>query len=58
MQIGGESIEHLLVNMVLGKRTFTKHKFEKTKLYASLLGNGLNKILIWNVQMMTTTYKT
>jgi hypothetical protein len=43
MQIGGESIENFLVNMVLGKRTFTKHKFEKTKLYASLLANGLNK---------------
>jgi hypothetical protein len=43
MQIGGKSIENLPVNIVLGKRTFTKHKFEKTKFYASLLGNGVNK---------------
>jgi hypothetical protein len=43
MQIGGESIENLHGNMVLGQRTFTKHEFEKTKFYASLLGNGLNK---------------
>jgi hypothetical protein len=43
MQIDGKSIENLHVNIVLGKRTFTKHKFEKTKIYASLLANGLNK---------------
>jgi hypothetical protein len=43
MQIDGESIENLPVDMVLGKRTFTKHKFEKTKFYASLLEYGLNK---------------
>jgi hypothetical protein len=43
MQIGGESIENLPMNMVLGKKKFTKQKFEKTKFYASLLGNGLNK---------------
>ncbi len=42
MQIGGESIENLPMNMILRKRTLTKHKFEKTKFYASLLGNGLN----------------
>jgi hypothetical protein len=43
MQIGGECIEYLLVNMVLAKKTSKRHKYEKTHFYASSLGNGLKK---------------
>jgi hypothetical protein len=43
MQIGGECIEYLLVNMMLAKKTSKRHKYEKTHFHASSLGNGLNK---------------
>jgi len=42
IQIGGEAIENLFVNMVLRKK-LQKNKFKKTQFHASLLGNGLNK---------------
>jgi hypothetical protein len=45
MQIARENIENLFVNMVLGKKTFKRHKFKKTHFHVSLLGNGLP---IWN----------
>jgi hypothetical protein len=36
MQIGGEHIENLLVNMK------KKHKYKETPFHVSLFGNGLN----------------
>ncbi len=43
MQIS-EHIENLLMNtLVLGKKTFKKHRFGKTPFHVFLLGNGLNK---------------
>jgi hypothetical protein len=42
IQIGGEAIENLFVNMVLRKK-LQKNKSKKAQFHASLLGNGLNK---------------
>ncbi len=46
MQIGGEGIENLFVNMGLGKTPF----------HASLLGKGLNIFQFGIVQVMMMTY--
>jgi hypothetical protein len=54
MQIGGECIEYLLVNMLLAKKTSKTHKYEKTHFHVSSLGNGLNKFQFGNVQGTTT----
>jgi hypothetical protein len=54
MQIGGECIEYLLVNMVLAKKTSKKHKYEKTHFHAYSLGNGLNKFQFGSVQGTAT----
>jgi hypothetical protein len=43
IQIGGESIENLLVNVTLEKKLL-KYIDLKKHLSMSLLGNGLNKI--------------
>jgi hypothetical protein len=38
MQISGDNIENLLVNMVLKKnKKFKRHKFEKTSCYVFLI---------------------
>jgi hypothetical protein len=53
MKIGGESIQNILVNMVLEKKKkFKRHKFEKTCFHASSFGNGLNKFLFGTIQSM------
>jgi hypothetical protein len=54
MQIGGERIEYLLVNMVLAKKTSKGHKYEKMHSHASSLGNGLKKFQFGSVQGTTT----
>jgi hypothetical protein len=54
MQIGGECIEYLLVNMVLPRKTSKIHKYEKTHFHASSLENGLNKFQFRKVQGTTT----
>ncbi len=54
MQIGGERIEYLLVNMVLAKKTSKRHKYEKMHSHASSLGNGLKKFQFGSVQGTTT----
>lgn len=41
MQIARENIENLFVNMVLGKKTFKRHKFKKPHFHVFLVGNGL-----------------
>jgi hypothetical protein len=41
IQIGRENIENLFVNMVLGKKTFKRHKFKSTHFHASSLWDGL-----------------
>ncbi len=43
MQIGGETIEILLVNIVLEKKTFKNIDLKKTHFHVSLFGNGLNQ---------------
>jgi hypothetical protein len=43
MQIDGDSIQNILVNMVLEKKTLKRQKFEKICFDASSFGNGLNK---------------
>jgi hypothetical protein len=43
MQIGGEGVEILLMNMVLEKNTLKKQKLEKTPFHAFLHGNGVNR---------------
>jgi len=43
MQIGGEGIENLFVNVMLEKK-LKRYTFENTPFYVSLLGNGVNKI--------------
>jgi hypothetical protein len=40
MQIVGEGIEHLLVNMLLEFIYFKGHKYEKTLFHAILLGRS------------------
>jgi hypothetical protein len=51
MQIGGECIQYLLVNMLLEKKLI--HKFEKTPFHASSLGNERNSNLeLSNVQQL------
>ncbi len=54
MQIGGECIEYLLVNMVLAKKTSKRHKYEKTHFHASSIGIGLNKFQFTSGQGTTT----
>jgi len=54
MQIGGECIEYLLVNMVLAKKTSKRHKYEKMHFHASSLGNELNKFQFEIAQSTTT----
>jgi hypothetical protein len=43
MQIGGEIIEILLVNIMLEKKTFKNIDLKKKHFHVSLFGNGLNK---------------
>jgi len=43
----------MLVNMLLGKKTFNIHKSKKTRLHASIIGNGLNKFQFGTIQMKT-----
>jgi hypothetical protein len=43
MQIGGECIQNLLVNMFLEKKTLKRHNFGKTPSHAFSIRNGLNK---------------
>ncbi len=54
MQIGGECIEYLPVNMVLAKKTSKIHKYEKAHFHASSFGNGLNKFQFGSAQGTTT----
>jgi hypothetical protein len=54
MQIGGECIEYLLVNMVLARKTSKIHKYEKTHFHAFSLGSELNKFQFGSVQGITT----
>jgi hypothetical protein len=43
MDIGGEGVENLIVNMVLKCIFVKRYKLEKTPSQASLLWNGLNR---------------
>jgi hypothetical protein len=52
MQIDGECIEYLLVNMVLTKKSSKKHKYEQAYFHASSFGNGLNKFQVSKVQQL------
>jgi hypothetical protein len=40
MQVGGESILNIFLNVVLGKTNFENTKIQKVHFHASLLGNG------------------
>jgi hypothetical protein len=42
MQIGGENIENLFMNMMSDKNKFKNHRFKKASFHASLFGNALN----------------
>jgi hypothetical protein len=52
MQICGEGIENLLVNIVL-EFFFKTYKFEETPFHTSLLGNGPNIFLFGIIQVTT-----
>jgi hypothetical protein len=54
MQIDGEDIENLLMNIVLEKKNLKKkHRFEKTHFHASSLMNGSKHIIGWNLIKQT-----
>jgi hypothetical protein len=53
MQIGGEGMENLFVNMVLDRKALKVHKSKKTPFHASLLRNGLNIFQIGTIQIIT-----
>jgi len=46
MQIGRESIQNLVVGMVLEFSFLKRHEFEKTPSHASSLGNKFKKITL------------
>ncbi len=48
MQIGGENIENMFVNMMLKKKPLKRHKSKNTSLDAYLFRNGLKEIQVWN----------
>jgi hypothetical protein len=58
MQIDGEDIKSLLVNMVLKNKILKMYRFKKTFFLASLFGNGVNIFQFKIVQMTITTYET
>jgi hypothetical protein len=46
MQIGGENIENMFVNMMLKKKPLKRHKSKNTSLDAYLFRNGLKEIQV------------
>ncbi len=42
MQIGGEDIENLFMNIISDKNKFKNHIFKRTSFHGSLFGNELN----------------
>jgi hypothetical protein len=59
MQIGGEDVENLLVNMMLEKKNLWKHtNLNQTQFHASFNGNGLNWFQFETLQVTATTYET
>jgi len=42
MQIAGENIENLFMNMMLDKNKLKNPRFKRTSFHASLFGNELN----------------
>jgi len=52
MQIGGENIENMFVNMMLKKKPLKRHKSKNTSLDAYLFRNGLKKFKFVIVQVM------
>jgi hypothetical protein len=48
MQIDGEGVENMFINMMLQKK-LQKYTYEKTPFHDTLFGNGLNKFqaIIW-----------
>ncbi len=58
MQICGENIENMFVNMMLEKKHLKRHKSKNTSLDAYLFKNGLKKfkfeifqVMEWNVKL-------
>jgi hypothetical protein len=58
MQIGGEGIESIFMNMALEAKTLREQKFEERSFNAPLFWTGLNKFKFGIVHMMTTAYET
>jgi hypothetical protein len=42
MQIGGEDIENMFMNMMSDKNKLKNHRFKRRSFHASLFGNELN----------------
>jgi hypothetical protein len=53
MQISGEYIENMLVNMALKKETLKWHRFGKTPFHGFLFENGQNKFHFAIIQVTT-----
>jgi hypothetical protein len=52
MQIGGENIENMFVNMMLEKKPLKRHKSKNTSLDAYLFRNGLKTFKFEIVQVI------
>jgi hypothetical protein len=52
LQIGGENIENMFVNMMLKKKPLKRHKSKNTSLDAYFFRNGLKKFKFVIVQVM------
>jgi len=52
LQIGGENIENMFVNMMLKKKPLKRHKSKNTSLDAYFFRNGLKKLKFVIVQVM------
>lgn len=52
----GKGIENILLNIVLGKKTLSKHKSKRTQFCVSSLGNALNKFSFGIVLLTMMTY--
>jgi hypothetical protein len=52
LQIGGENIENMFVNMMLEEKPFKRHQSKNTSLDAYLFRNGLKKFKFEKFQVM------
>jgi len=51
MQIGGEDVENLFMNIMSDKNKLKNHRFKRTSFHASLFGNELNIFLFGTIQV-------